>query len=80
MGGDPSPDAVAQRAGIATLYRHFPDEQALLRAVVLHVLDRTIEHGDMALAESAGLDPVDERAIAHRQLNSCLDGLVKSDR
>lgn len=54
-GGEPTRDAVAQRAGmgIATLYRHFPDRQALLRAVVLDVLDRTIEHGNVALAESA---------------------------
>lgn len=160
MGGDPSRDAVAQRAGIgiATLYRHFPDQQALLRAVVLDVLDRTIEQGNVALAESStgaealrrylhatidsglgvvnivhrlldnsdwpdrraaardvlhglveaarrdgaidhdvtptdialatirfcrplaiGLDPADERAIAHRQLNTYLDGLIKSD-
>ena len=156
----PSRDAVAQRAGIgiATLYRHFPDQQTLLRAVVLDVLDRTIEHGNVALAESSnggealrrylhasidtglgvvnivhglldnsdwpdrraaardvldrlieaarrdgaidhdvtptdialatirfcrplaiGLDPADERAIAHRQLSSYLDGLIKSD-
>jgi AcrR family transcriptional regulator len=160
MGGDPSRDAVAQRAGlgVATLYRHFPDQQALLRAVVLDVLDRTIEQGNVALAESAtggealrrhlhasidtglgvvnivhrlldnsdwpdrraeardvldrlievarrdgaidrdvtstdialasirfcrplaiGLDPADDRAIAHRQLNHYLDGLMRSD-
>ena len=160
MGGQPSRDAVAQRAGvgIATLYRHFPDQQALLRAVVLDVLDQTIEQGNVALAESAtggealrrylhasidsglgvvnivhwlldnadwpdrraqardvldrlieaarndgaiardvtptdialasirfcrplaiGLDPSDERAIAHRQLNNHLDGLIRSD-
>lgn len=56
IGGEPSRDAVAQRAGvgIATLYRHFPDQQALLRAVVLDVLDRTIDQGNAALAESAG--------------------------
>jgi AcrR family transcriptional regulator len=55
IGGEPNRDAVAQRAGtgIATLYRHFPDQQALLRAVVLDVLDRTIEQGHVALAESA---------------------------
>jgi AcrR family transcriptional regulator len=54
MGGEPSRDAVAQRAGvgIATLYRHFPDRQALLRAVVLDVLDRTITNGEAALVES----------------------------
>ena len=46
---------MAQRAGIgiATLYRHFPDQQTLLRAVVLDVLDRTIEHGNVALTVSA---------------------------
>ena len=55
IGDDPSRDAVAQRAniGIATLYRHFPDQQALLRAVVLDVLDRMIEQGNVALAESS---------------------------
>jgi len=162
IGGEPSRDAIAQRAGvgIGTLYRHFPDRQALLHAVVLDVLDRTIDQGDSALAESAtggealrrymhaaidtglgvvnvvhalldtsdwpdrrtaaqdvldrlidiarrdgavdddvtvadialatirfcrplaiGLDAADERAIAHRQLNSYLDGLeARSDR
>lgn len=55
IGGEPSRDAVAQRAGvgIATLYRHFPDLQTLLHGVVLDVLDRTIGQGDSALAESA---------------------------
>jgi AcrR family transcriptional regulator len=55
IGGAPSRDAVAQRAGIgiATLYRHFPDQQTLLRAVVLDVLDRAIDRGNAALAESS---------------------------
>ncbi len=55
VGGEPSRDAVAQRAGvgIGTLYRHFPDQQQLLRAVVLEVIDRTIEQGESALAEAA---------------------------
>lgn len=55
IGVEPTRDAVAQRAGvgIGTLYRHFPDRQALLHAVVLDVLDRTIARGDAALAESA---------------------------
>ncbi|MDQ3095979.1 MAG: TetR/AcrR family transcriptional regulator [Actinomycetota bacterium] len=55
IGGEPSRDAVAQRAGvgIATLYRHFPDRQTLLHGVVLDVLDRTIDQGDSTLAESA---------------------------
>ena len=161
IGSEPSRDAVAQRAGIgiATLYRHFPDQQALLRAVVLDVLDRTIDQGNSALADSAtgsealrrymhaaidtglgvvnvvhplldtsdwpdrraaaqavlhrlveaaqgdgaikpdvtptdialatirfcrplamGLDPADERAIAHRQLSTYLDGLIPRTR
>ena len=162
IGGEPSRDALAQRArvGIGTLYRHFPDRQALLRAVVLDVLDRTIDQGDSALAQSAtggqalrrymhaaidtglgvvnvvhtlldtpdwpdrraaaqdmlerlirvarrdgdidagvtatdialatirfcrplaiGLDPADDRAIAHRQLSRYLDGLMaRNDR
>jgi len=54
-GNAPTRDAVAQRAGvgIATLYRHFPDQPMLLRAVVVDVLDRTIDLGDAALTESA---------------------------
>jgi AcrR family transcriptional regulator len=54
IGGEPTRDAIAQRAsvGIGTLYRHFPDRQELLRSVVIDVLDRTIEQGEIALAES----------------------------
>lgn len=156
-GGEPARGAIARRAGvgIGTLYRHFPDQQSLLHAVVLDVLDRTIDQGEAALAESdtggealrrymhaaidtglgvvnvvhakldapdwpdrrataqglldrlievarrdhaiahditatdiafatirfcrplaIGLDPTEEHAIAHRQLNSYLDGLA----
>jgi AcrR family transcriptional regulator len=55
VGGEPARDAVASRAGvgIGTLYRHFPDRQALLHAVALHVLDRSIAAGEEALADSA---------------------------
>ncbi len=55
VGGEPPRDAVANRAGvgIGTLYRHFPDQQQLLRAVALEAIDRTIEAGQTALAESA---------------------------
>jgi len=55
VGGEPGRDAVARRAGvgIGTLYRHFADGQQLLRAVALDVLDRTIEAGETALAESS---------------------------
>lgn len=55
IGGEPSRDAVAERAGvgIATLYRHFPDQQQLLRAVAVEILDRTIREGRAALEEAA---------------------------
>lgn len=55
IGGEPSRDAVAGRAGvgIATLYRHFPDQQQLLRAVVVEALDRAIGEGHAALEDAA---------------------------
>lgn len=55
-GGEPSRDAVAKAAGvgIATLYRHFPDQQDLLRGVALDVLDQTIAAGEAALDEADG--------------------------
>ncbi|MEI9431811.1 TetR/AcrR family transcriptional regulator [Mesorhizobium sp. Cs1299R1N3] len=48
VGGEPTRDAVAQRAGvgIGTLYRHFPDQQSLLHAAARHVLDRSISAGE----------------------------------
>jgi AcrR family transcriptional regulator len=54
IGGEPSRDAVAARAGvgIATLYRHFPDQAQLLRAVAVEVLDRAIREGRTALEEA----------------------------
>lgn len=54
IGGEPSRDAVAKRAGvgIATLYRHFPSRQDLLREMAIDVLDRTIAAGEAALGEA----------------------------
>jgi AcrR family transcriptional regulator len=54
-GGEPARDAIASRAGvgIGTLYRHFPDQQSLLHAVALHVLDRSIVAGEDALGRAA---------------------------
>ncbi|MGB7859711.1 MAG: TetR/AcrR family transcriptional regulator [Acidimicrobiia bacterium] len=70
IGGEPSRDAVARRAGvgIATLYRHFPDQQDLLRAVVIDALDRTIAAGEAALA-----DPDGARSALHRYLHAAID-------
>lgn len=53
VGGEPARDTVAERAGvgIATLYRHFPDQQRLLHAVAVEVLDRAIAEGRAALEE-----------------------------
>jgi AcrR family transcriptional regulator len=60
-GGEPTRDAVAARAGvgIATLYRHFPDRQVLLRSVALDVLDRSIAAGHEALIRKSP-DPLRE--------------------
>lgn len=54
VGGEPTRDSIADRAGvgIATLYRHFPDQQSLLHAVAHHVLDRSITAGEAALADA----------------------------
>ncbi|CAH1664658.1 HTH tetR-type domain-containing protein [Chelatococcus asaccharovorans] len=48
VGGEPSRDAVAERAGvgIGTLYRHFPDQQSLLHAVARYALERSISAGE----------------------------------
>lgn len=73
LGGAPSRDEVAQRAGvgIATLYRHFPDQQDLLRAVALDVLDRTIAAGKVALTD-AELTGTPLRSYLHAAIDSGL--------
>jgi len=70
IGGEPSRDAVADRAGvgIATLYRHFPDQQQLLRAAAVEVLDRAIREGRAALEEAA----TGGEAL-HRYLHAAID-------
>lgn len=71
IGGEPTRDAVAERAGvgIATLYRHFPDQQQLLRAVAIEVLDRVIREGRTAVeaAETGG-------EALRRYLHAAIDG------
>ncbi|WP_144379469.1 TetR/AcrR family transcriptional regulator [Mesorhizobium amorphae] len=71
VGGEPSRDAVAERAGvgIGTLYRHFPDQQALLHAVARYALERSISAGE-AIVESApdGVDAL--RQYMHAALDN----------
>ena len=54
LGPDVPLDDIARRAGVgnATVYRHFPDRDALVREVVCSVLDRTVQAGQAALAEA----------------------------
>ncbi|MDH6170069.1 AcrR family transcriptional regulator [Variovorax boronicumulans] len=69
-GGEPSRDAIAERAGvgIGTLYRHFPDRQALLHAVARHALENTIGAGETIVQSGSS------RADALRQyMHAALD-------
>jgi AcrR family transcriptional regulator len=54
FGPDVPLDDVARRAGVgnATVYRNFPDREALVREVVCSVMDRTSEAAEQALAET----------------------------
>ena len=75
-GGEPARDAIANRAGvgIGTLYRHFPDQQSLLHAVALHVLDRSIAAGESALEHADdGADAL--RQYMHLAVDSGLGAL-----
>lgn len=72
VGGEPTRDALAQRAGvgIGTVYRHFPDRQSLLHAVVRHVLENTIAAGEQIVSSDANSEESVRRylheAIEHR--------------
>lgn len=52
-GPDAALDDIARSAcvGNATLYRHFPDRDALIRQVVLAVMDRVAAHGEALLTD-----------------------------
>ncbi|MDQ1046253.1 TetR/AcrR family transcriptional regulator [Streptomyces sp. V4I2] len=52
FGPDVPLDEIARRAGVgnATVYRNFPDRDALVREVVCSVMDRTAEAAEQALA------------------------------
>jgi len=70
QGADAPLDEVARRAGvgIATLYRRFPERDALIRAVVLDVLAGIAEQAERALAE----EPDAFQALA-RYMHRALD-------
>src|SRR5215469_6721374 len=63
-------EEIARRAGtgIATLYRHFPDRQALIRDVILDALQRTADEARQAAAE----EPDPFRALA-RYMHRAID-------
>ncbi|MGW3650907.1 TetR/AcrR family transcriptional regulator [Streptomyces sp. NPDC000878] len=58
-------DEIARRAGVgnATVYRNFPDREALAREVVCSVMDRTSEAAERALAESGDAFAALERFV-----------------
>ncbi|MDO0927249.1 helix-turn-helix domain-containing protein [Streptomyces sp. TG1A-8] len=58
-------DEIARRAGVgnATLYRNFPDRDALVREVVCSVLDRTAGAAERALADTGDAFAALERFV-----------------
>lgn len=68
-------DEIARRAGVgnATVYRNFPDREALVREVVCSVMDRTAEAAELALAETGDAFEALERFVhvaADERLNA----------
>ncbi|MEV2193580.1 helix-turn-helix domain-containing protein [Streptomyces phaeochromogenes] len=70
FGPDVPLDEVARRAGVgnATVYRNFPDRDALVREVVCSVMDRTSEAAEVALAETG-----DAFEALSRFVHACAD-------
>ncbi|MEU6068578.1 MULTISPECIES: TetR/AcrR family transcriptional regulator [Streptomyces] len=64
-GPDVPLDEIARRAGVgnATVYRNFPDRDALVREVVCSVLDRTVRAAEHALAETGDAFEALERFV-----------------
>ncbi|MCF3130976.1 TetR/AcrR family transcriptional regulator [Streptomyces olivochromogenes] len=64
-GPDVPLDEIARRAGVgnATVYRNFPDRDALVREVVCSVLDRTVRAAQQALAEGGDAFDALERFV-----------------
>ncbi|WP_328431676.1 MULTISPECIES: TetR/AcrR family transcriptional regulator [unclassified Streptomyces] len=65
FGPDVPLDEIARRAGVgnATVYRNFPDRDALVREVVCSVMDRTSEAAELALAETGDAFEALERFV-----------------
>jgi AcrR family transcriptional regulator len=64
-GPDVPLDEIARRAGVgnATVYRHFPDRDSLVREVVCSVMDRTVAAAEEALAETGDAFEALERFV-----------------
>ncbi|MFE6333673.1 TetR/AcrR family transcriptional regulator [Streptomyces sp. NPDC057806] len=64
-GPDVPLDDIARRAGVgnATVYRNFPDRDALVREVVCSVMDRTVAAAEIALAENGDAFEALERFV-----------------
>ncbi|PWI16194.1 TetR family transcriptional regulator [Streptomyces sp. Act143] len=65
FGPDVPLDEIARRAGVgnATVYRNFPDRDALVREVVCSVMNRTTEAAERALAETGDAFEALERFV-----------------
>jgi len=65
FGPDVPLDEIARRAGVgnATLYRNFPDREALVLEVVCSVMDRTVHAAGQALAETGDAFEALERFV-----------------
>lgn len=65
LGPDVPLDDIARRAGVgnATVYRNFPDRDALVREVVCSVMDRTARAAEIALAENGDAFEALERFV-----------------
>ncbi|PAZ14631.1 TetR family transcriptional regulator [Streptomyces sp. SA15] len=65
LGPDVPLDEIARRAGVgnATVYRNFPDRDALVREVVCSVMDRTARAAETALMETGDAFEALERFV-----------------
>nr|WP_286170071.1 TetR/AcrR family transcriptional regulator [Actinospica acidiphila] len=69
-------DEIARRAGVgnATVYRNFPDRDALVREVVCSVMDRTVQAAEQALNETGDAFEALER-FAHTAADERISAL-----